>query len=80
MGSSIVLGQFAFVAAGTFEYFSWDIMEPICYLMTFGNFTAGYAFLILSKKDLELASVHEKLTARFKRSACARRGIDLNEH
>lgn len=65
---------------GTFEYYSWDIMEPICYLMTFSNFTAGFYFYLTQKKDLELTNFHEILTQRYKEKACRNRGIDLEHH
>ena len=74
-----MLGQFGFIAAGTFHFYCWDIMEPICYLMTFGNFTAGYFFYLTMKSDLELNSLHEILTERMTRRACARKGISLEE-
>jgi hypothetical protein len=54
-------------------------MEPICYLMTFGNMTAGFAFYLKAKKDLELNSVHESLTEGFVRRACERKNISLAE-
>lgn len=79
-GSSIVLGQFGFIASGTFHYACWDIMEPLCYLMTLGNFTFGFFFYILAKKDLELSNFHDILTHRFKMSACKRAGIDMEAH
>jgi hypothetical protein len=65
LGSSIAISQFTFIAAGTFHYLSWDIMEPICYLMTFGNFTFSYFFYLGMKRDLELTNIHEILTYRF---------------
>lgn len=79
-GSSIVLGQFGFIASGTFHYACWDIMEPLCYLMTLGNFTFGFFFYLLAKKDLELSNFHDILTHRFKMRACKRAGIDMERH
>lgn len=79
-GSSIVLAQFAIIFQGTFHYLSWDIMEPVCYLMQLGNFTFGYAFYLAMKKDLDLTNFHEILTIRFTERACAQQGIDLAAH
>lgn len=64
-GSSLVVGQLGFIGFGTFHYLSWDIMEPICYLMTMGNFTFGFFFYLMMKRDLELTSVHEILAYRM---------------
>ena len=70
-GSSIVIAQFALIFQGTFHYLSWDIMEPVCYLMQLGNFTFGFAFYLAMKKDLDLTNFHEILTLRFTERACA---------
>ena len=54
-------------------------MEPICYLMMLGNFTAGYGFFLKSgaERDLNLDSVHEILTERFTKRKARAVGIDL---
>lgn len=80
LGSSVVLGQFWVIFYGTFQSLSWDIMEPVCYLMTFGNFTGGFFFYTLMKKDLDLTNIHDIITERFTRSACRSQGIDLDLH
>ena len=69
-----------FIFLGTFEYSCWDIMEPMCYLMTLGNFTAGFAFYLKNHKDLELQSIHEMLTERSVRKRAAALGINVEEH
>ena len=79
-GASIGISQFGIIAFGTFEYLSWDIMEPVAYLMTFTNFTFGYLFYLRAKRDLELSSIYEILTRRLIERACRRNGIDLVKH
>ena len=78
LGSTIPIAQFATIFYGTFELYSWDIMEPVCYLMTFGNFTLGFLFYVLNHRELELSSLHQMLTERNLKKRCARNGIDLN--
>ena len=82
LGSSVVIGQFAFIVLGTFHYLSWDIMEPLCYLMMFGNFTASYAFYLQQRTehDLDLGSIHYLLTERITRRRATADGIDLTKH
>lgn len=80
LGSSVVIAEFATIMIGTFEVFSWDIMEPISYLMMFSNFTGGWFFYMLMKKDLELTNLHDILTLRFTRKAGIRRGVDFDNH
>jgi hypothetical protein len=48
--------------------------------MTLGNFTGGFFFYILAKKDLDLTNFNDILAERFKISACKKRGIDLETH
>jgi hypothetical protein len=55
-------------------------MEPVCYLMTLGNFSFGYFFYLMMKKDLELTNVHDIMAYRMSRSASKRQGIDLELH
>lgn len=81
MGSVIAIGQFSLIFFGTFHYLCWDVMEPVCYLMTFANFCAGYFFYLKHAEaghDLELTSLHEILTEKFTRDACAARGIEYD--
>ena len=80
LGSGIPIAQFMLIFYGTFETHCWDIMEPVCYLMTLGNFTAGFAFYLKNHKDLELSSVHELITERTVRKRAATFGIDVDEH
>ena len=78
-GSTITLAQFWLIFWGTFQVLSWDIMEPVCYLMTFGNFTGGFFFYCLMKKDLELTNFHDIMVHRFTEKACENKGINLQE-
>ena len=55
-------------------------MEPIFYLMTLGNFTVGFAFYLMMRKDLELMTLHETLTERSVAKKCKSAGIDLEVH
>lgn len=55
-------------------------MEPMCYLMTFGNFTFGFFFYLLMKQDLELTNVHDILVYRMTQKAAKKFGIDLLLH
>jgi hypothetical protein len=79
-GASVGIAQFGLIAFGTFEYYSWDIMEPVCYLMTFSNFSFGYLFYLSQKRELEMTNIYDILTRRFLEKACRRKGIDLAAH
>ena len=74
--------EFGVIVGGTFHWLSWDIMEPLCYLMLLGNFTCSYAFFFAMRQehDLELSSVHHLLTERFTKKKAIAAGIDLEKH
>ncbi len=65
--------------AGTFVYLSWDVMEPLSYLMLFSNFTVAFAFYTMVKKDLELQSVKEILKSKFANRLYRKRGFNEEE-
>lgn len=77
LGSSIVIGQFGFIMAGTFLYLSWDIMEPISYVMMLGNFTFGMLFYAKYKEEFELSTLQEMISKSFAKGMYRRNGIDI---
>lgn len=79
LGTTVFMGQFALITAGTFHYLSWDIMEPVSYLMMYGNFVCAFTYYLKVKKDLTPESIHEVLTQRFSIRAAERAGIDLQK-
>ena len=57
-------------------------MEPLCYLMMLGNFTASYAFFLTQRTehDLELGSIHHIVTEKITMRKATASGIDLAKH
>jgi len=51
--SSVLLAQLMFITQGTFVTLSWDIMEPISYMISMFNFTCGFGwyYLFITKPD-----------------------------
>lgn len=78
LGSTIFFGQFAFIMSGTFVFYSWDIMEPISYMMLFSNFTVGISFYTLFKKEMELNTLREIFANRFARRLYKKKGLDID--
>ncbi len=77
MGSTVFLAQFGFIMSGTFVFYSWDVMEPISYVMMLGNFTVGMLFYAANKDELQLVTLRELLANRFARGLYRRRGLDI---
>ena len=76
LGSTIFISQFAFIMSGTFVYYSWDVMEPISYVMMLGNFTAGMLFYANYKDEMQLTTVRKMLADRFAKRIFRRNGFD----
>ena len=74
-----MLGQFAFIMSGTFIYFSWDVMEPISYMMLLTNFTCGFFFYNIIKRDMELSTIKDILAARFANRLYRKKGLDIEK-
>jgi hypothetical protein len=79
LGSSIVVGQFGFVMAATFLYLSWDIMEPVTYVMMLGNFTFGMLFYAKYKEEMELHTLQGMISRSFAKGLYKRRGLDIEK-
>jgi hypothetical protein len=79
LGSSIFFAQAAFIMGGTFVFYSWDIMEPISYMMLFSNFTCGVLYYTMFRKELALYTLRESLARRFAKGLYRRKGLDLNK-
>jgi hypothetical protein len=79
LGSTFFIGQFGFIMSGTFVFYSWDIMEPISYVMMLGNFTFGMLFYAAYKDELQLTTLREMLSKRFARGIYRRRGFDVEK-
>lgn len=76
--SSIFFAQFGFIMSGTFVYYSWDVMEPISYVMMLGNFSVGMLFYAAFKRDLQLTTLRQMLAQRFAEGIYRRRGLDIS--
>lgn len=79
LGSVVAISQFAFIMGGTFVYYSWDVMEPISYIMLLSNFVVGFFFYAALKRNMELATIRELLANRFGRKLYKKRGLDIEK-
>jgi Mitochondrial calcium uniporter len=77
LGSSIFFYQFYFIMSGTFLHASWDVMEPISYVMMLGNFTVGMLFYALFHKEMELKSLHQIFSQWLAKGIYRRKGLKM---
>ncbi|KAK7076035.1 hypothetical protein SK128_009427, partial [Halocaridina rubra] len=52
--------QFGFLARLTWWEYSWDIMEPVTYFVTYGTAIGAYAYYVLTKHDFVLPDVRDR--------------------
>ena len=64
---------------GTFVYYSWDVMEPISYIMLLSNFVVGFFFYAALKRNMELATLREMLANRFAKRLYRKKGLDIEK-
>ena len=43
--------QFGILARLTWWEYSWDIMEPVTYFVTYGTAIAGYAYFVMTRQE-----------------------------
>jgi calcium uniporter protein, mitochondrial len=69
--------QGALVARLTWWEFSWDIMEPITYMITFATVAIGAYYFAFTLNDYSYESLSHKLQRRKREKLQRRRGFDV---
>ena len=59
-GMAFMAVQFGFLARLTWWEYSWDIMEPVTYFVTYGTSMAMYAYFVLTKQVCYKHFIHKK--------------------
>lgn len=60
MGLGLMSVQFGILARLTWWEYSWDIMEPVTYFVTYGTAMACYAYFVLTRQDYLLPDVRDR--------------------
>lgn len=60
-GLGLMSIQFGILARLTWWEYSWDIMEPVTYFVTYGTAMAAYAYFVLTKEVRKLVFLFENL-------------------
>lgn len=58
VGLGMMSVQFGVLARLTWWEYSWDIMEPVTYFVTYGTAMAAYAYFVLTKQVIKLINYH----------------------
>ena len=72
--------QVGILAELTWDVYSWDVVEPISYFITYGTVMAVYAFHLMTRADFEYMTMADRLfLRRFYREA-HRHSFDVNSY
>lgn len=65
--------QFGILARLTWWEYSWDIMEPVTYFVTYGTAMAAYAYYCLTKQVLRFDTILIPFEKEIDKMFCYRR-------
>ncbi|XP_050097972.1 calcium uniporter protein, mitochondrial [Anopheles aquasalis] len=80
VGLGLMSVQFGVLARLTWWEYSWDIMEPVTYFVTYGTAMAAYAYFVLTKQEYMLPDVKDRQHLITLHKAAKKAGINLAEY
>ncbi|XP_043245872.1 calcium uniporter protein, mitochondrial-like isoform X2 [Amphibalanus amphitrite] len=80
LGLGLMGVQFGILARLTWWEYSWDIMEPVTYFVTYGTAMAAYGYFVITKQDYVLPDVKDRsfLLSFYKKSR--KSGLDVQAY
>lgn len=79
-GLGLMSVQFGILARLTWWEYSWDIMEPVTYFVTYGTVMATYAYYVLTKEEYILADVRDRQHLLTIHKKAKKVGVDLAKY
>ncbi|XP_046753277.1 calcium uniporter protein, mitochondrial isoform X1 [Diprion similis] len=79
-GLGLMSVQFGILARLTWWEYSWDIMEPVTYFVTYGTAMACYAYYVLTKQEYLLPDVRDRQHLLILHKKARKLGLDLNQY
>ncbi|KFM80192.1 Calcium uniporter protein, mitochondrial, partial [Stegodyphus mimosarum] len=72
--------QFGVLARLTWWEYSWDIMEPVTYFITYGTTIAMYAYFVLTRQEYVLPDVFDRQTLFGFHKQAQKMGLDVKRY
>lgn len=79
-GLAYMAAQFGILARLTWWEYSWDIMEPVTYFITYGTAILMYGYFILTKQEMLYPDARDRQFLRFLHKAADRSKFDVNQY
>lgn len=80
VGLGLMGVQFGVLARLTWWEYSWDIMEPVTYFVTYGTAMAAYAYFVLTKQEYVLPDVKDRQHLLTIHKKAKKIGLDINHY
>ncbi|CAB3243367.1 unnamed protein product, partial [Arctia plantaginis] len=80
VGLGLMGVQFGVLARLTWWEYSWDIMEPVTYFVTYGTAMALYAYFVLTKQEYILPDVKDRQHLLMLHKRAKKIGLDINQY
>lgn len=72
--------QFGFLARLTWWDYSWDIMEPVTYFVTYGTTMAMFAYFVLTKQEYNFVEVKDRQHLLSIHGNAKKEGVDISKY
>lgn len=72
--------QFGILARLTWWEYSWDIMEPVTYFITYGNTMAMFAYFVLTQQEYIYPDARDRQYLRFFHKGVNNKHFDIEEY
>eukprot|EP00116_Pleurobrachia_bachei_P007398 sb/3467660/ len=79
-GLFVMGGQFGFLARLVWWDYSWDIMEPVTYFVTYGTAIVMYSYFVCVRSDYNFDTARERWNLRTFHKICRRNGFDHDKY
>ncbi|XP_035230724.1 calcium uniporter protein, mitochondrial-like, partial [Stegodyphus dumicola] len=80
LGLALMGAQFGVLARLTWWEYSWDIMEPVTYFITYGTTIAMYAYFVLTRQEYILPDVFDRQTLFGFHKQAQKMGLDVKRY
>ncbi|XP_054724285.1 calcium uniporter protein, mitochondrial-like [Uloborus diversus] len=80
LGLALMGAQFGVLARLTWWEYSWDIMEPVTYFITYGTTIAMYAYFVLTRQEYVLPDVLDRQTLLGFHKHSHKMGMDIKRY
>ncbi|XP_065334289.1 calcium uniporter protein, mitochondrial isoform X1 [Cloeon dipterum] len=80
VGLGLMSVQFGILARLTWWEYSWDIMEPVTYFVTYGTAMACYAYFVLTKQEYMLPDVKDRQFLISFHKKARKNGFDVERY